>query len=173
MMNEELLFKKAAEADAGRIWQIIGQAKEQMKRLGSKQWQDGYPLLATIKEDIAQGNGYVLCEEGAVIAYGAVIFTGEPAYDEILGSWMDDAPYVVVHRLAVADEAKQRGIATYFMQRVEELSCRNGVFRFRVDTNFDNTYMHQMFARLGFSYCGEVRYRKGMREAFEKRLVHK
>lgn len=172
-MDEELLFRKAAEADAQRIWQIIGQAKEQMRRLGSKQWQDGYPMLGTIKEDIALGNGYVLCEDGGVIAYGAIIFTGEPAYDDIVGNWMDDAPYVVVHRLAVADEAKQRGIATYFMQRAEELSCRSGVFRFRVDTNFDNTYMHQMLTRLGFAYCGEVRYRKGMREAFEKRLVQK
>lgn len=170
-MNEELLFKKAAEADAGRIWQIIGQAKEQMKQLGSKQWQDGYPLLSTIKEDIALGNGYVLCEEGVVIAYGAVIFSGEPAYDEIVGNWMDNAPYVVVHRLAVANEAKQRGVATCFMQRVEELSRRNGVFRFRVDTNFDNAYMLQLFARLGFSFCGQVRYRKGSREAFEKRLA--
>lgn len=172
-MNEELLFKKATEADAGRIWQIIGQAKEQMRLLGSKQWQDGYPMLGTIKDDIALGNGYVLCQEGEVIAYGAIIFTGEPAYDDIAGNWMDGAPYVVVHRLAVANEAKQRGIATYFMQQAEELSCRKGVFRFRVDTNFDNTYMHQMLARLGFSYCGEVWYRKGSREAFEKRLVQR
>lgn len=169
-MNEELLFRKAAEADAGRIWLIIRQAKEQMKQLGSKQWQDGYPMLETINEDITLGNGYVLCQEGTVIAYGAVIFTGEPAYDDIVGNWMDDAPYVVVHRLAVGNEAKQRGIASYFMQQVEELSCRNGVFRFRVDTNFDNMYMHQMLDRLDFSYCGEVRYRKGWREAFEKRL---
>lgn len=170
-MNEELLFKKAVEADAKRIWQIISQAKEQMRRLGSKQWQDGYPMPETIADDIAQGYGYVLCEEGEVIAYGAVIFTGEPAYEKLIGQWMDDKPYVVVHRLAVADEGKQRGLATYFMQRVEELSCRNGVFRFRVDTNFDNEYMHRMLARLGFAYCGEVWYRKGSREAFEKRLV--
>lgn len=169
-MNDDLLFRKAVDADAGRIWQIIKQAKEQMRQLGSKQWQDGYPMLETIKEDIALGYGYVLCEEGEVIAYGAAIFTGEPAYEELIGQWMDDKPYVVVHRLAVADEGKQRGLATYFMQRVEELSCRNGVFRFRVDTNFDNEYMHRMLARLGFAYCGEVWYRKGSREAFEKRL---
>lgn len=169
-MNEELIFKPAVEEDAERIWQIIQQAKEQMRLLGSQQWQDGYPLPETIISDITLGNGYVLCKEGCVIAYGSVIFDGEPAYKVIAGKWMDDEPYVVVHRLAVADEMKQRGIATLFMEKVEILSLQKGVNRFRVDTNFDNHYMHRMLERLGFAYCGEIEYNRGSRMAYEKKL---
>lgn len=169
-MNEELIFRSAVEADADRIWQIIRQAKEQMWRLGSQQWQDGYPTPETIARDIALGCGYVLCKQECVIAYGAVIFDGEPAYEAIEGKWMDDEPYVVVHRLAVADEMKQQGIATLYMERVEEFSLRKGVNRFRVDTNFDNYYMHKMLERLGFAYCGEIEYNRGSRMAYEKKL---
>ena len=37
------IFRKAEETDIERIWQIIGQAKAQMQRLGSQQWDENYP----------------------------------------------------------------------------------------------------------------------------------
>lgn len=103
-----------------------------------------------------------------VIAYGAVAFDGEQAYDAIEGTWLTDGDYVVLHRLAVADEEKGRGRAREFMLRVEAAARRRGVGSFRVDTNFDNRYMLRLLARLGFVYCGKVRYRSGERLAFEK-----
>lgn len=171
MYNSDICmqFRKATNGDADRIWEIIQQAQVQMRRLNSKQWQNGYPAPANIASDIEQGYGYVLSCEGRVIAYGAVIFDGEPAYEKLDGKWLSDAPYVMVHRLAVADEAKQRGIAIEFMHRVEELSRSKGIKSFRVDTNFDNYYMLKVLAKLGFVYCGEVVYRDP-RQAFEKLL---
>lgn len=170
-METPFTFRPACLPDAERIWQIILQAKEQMRRLGSRQWQDGYPTPQDIARDIERGHAYVLCEAGRVIAYGAVIFEGEPAYDGITeGEWLNDELYVVVHRLAVADEAKQRGVATRFMQEVETLSCQENIYQFRVDTNFDNYYMHKMLARLGFTYCGKIKYERGERLAYEKCL---
>ena len=50
--------------------------------------------------------------QGNVIAYGAVVFDGEPAYDAIEGAWLTDGEYVVLHRMAVADGEKGRGVAT-------------------------------------------------------------
>jgi hypothetical protein len=105
-------FRKAIESDVERIWKIIQQAQAQMRKLNSEQWQNGYPAPDNIANDIKNGYGYVLCNEDSVIAYGAIIFDGEPAYVAIDGKWLSEESYVVVHRLAVADEAKQRGIAT-------------------------------------------------------------
>lgn len=164
-------FRKATESDAARIWKIIQQAQAQMGRLNSEQWQNGYPAPANIASDIELGYGYVLCSEESVIAYGAVIFDGEPAYEAIDGKWLSNGLYVVVHRLAVADEAKQRGVATEFMHRVEALSLEKGICSFRVDTNFDNHYMLRMLSNLGFLYCGEVKYDQGLRRAYEKVLL--
>lgn len=108
--------------------------------------------------------------QGNVVAYGAVVFDGEPAYDAIEGAWLTDGDYVVLHRMAVADGEKGRGVATEFMRRVEAMACGHGTDSMRVDTNFDNRYMLRMLGRLGFVYCGKVRYRSGERLAFEKTL---
>jgi len=107
--------------------------------------------------------------QGNVVAYGAVVFDGEPAYDAI-EAWLTDGDYVVLHRMAVTDGEKGRGVATEFMRRVEAMACGRGTGSMRVDTNFDNRYMLRMLGRLGFVYCGKVRYRSGERLAFEKTL---
>lgn len=161
-------FRKAKQVDAERIWQIILQAKEQMRRMNSRQWQDGYPAIENITSDIEKGYGYVLCEDSDVIAYGAVIFDGEPAYGNIQGKWLTDLPYLVVHRLAVADEVKKQGVATFLMQKIQELGQQKGTGSFRVDTNFDNLYMQKILFALGFTYCGEIYYDKNPRRAYEK-----
>jgi len=168
-MNE-IQLRKAREADVERIWQIILQAKEQMRLRNSLQWQDGYPTVESITNDIGKNYGYVLSCEDVVIAYAAVVYDGELAYNNIQGNWLSDYPYVVVHRVAVADEMKRQGIATLFMQKIEEMSREKGIRSFRVDTNFDNLYMHKILAKLGFTYCGEVFYDKNQRMAFEKIL---
>ena len=91
-----------------------------------------------------------------------MVFDGEPAYGAIDGAWLTGGDYVVLHRLAVADGEKGRGVAAEFMRRTEALARGRGVGSFRVDTNFDNRYM------LRFAYCGKIIYESGERLAFEK-----
>ena len=107
-MDNELIFRQAQSCETDRIMQIIRQAQARMHAAGSRQWQDGYPAPGHISADIGRNRGYVLCKPGvegplSVIAYGAVVFDGEPAYDAIDGQWLTDEPYVLVHRIAVAD----------------------------------------------------------------------
>ena len=174
-MDNELIFRQAKSCEADRIMQIIRQAQARMHAAGSNQWQDGYPAPGHISADIGRGRGYVLCKPGAegahaVIAYGAVVFDGEPAYDAIDGEWLTDGPYVLVHRIAVADGERGRGVGAEFLRRTETLALERGVGAFRIDTNFDNQTMLRLIERAGFTYCGKVVYRSGERLAFEKRL---
>lgn len=157
-------------AECGRIMEIIAQAKAQMRREGRTQWDENYPTEADIMADIRRSDGYVLVHENVIVAYGAVVFTGEPAYSALRGRWLSDSPYVVLHRLAVADEVKGKGIATMFMQKVENLASERGVRSFKVDTNYDNAPMLRVFSRLGFTFCGEISYEHGTRQAYEKLL---
>lgn len=165
-MEAQTIFRKAGLSDAERIWQIILEAKAQMKQLGSKQWQDDYPTPEIIRRDINAGYGYVLEREN-VIAYGALVFDGEAAYEKIDGAWLDDNPYIVVHRLAVADEAKHQGIAKLFFTETINLCHTKKITSFRVDTNYDNNYMLRLTKSLGFSYCGIVHYVRGDRQAYQ------
>jgi GNAT superfamily N-acetyltransferase len=169
-MKNKNTLRKAELTDVERIWEIILQAKEQIRKMNSRQWQDGYPAVENITSDIENGYGYVLSGETGVIAYGAIIFDGEPSYNNLRGKWLTDLPYVVVHRLAVADEVKNKGIATSFMLEVEALCKQKEIHSFRVDTNFDNLYMQKMLFALDFTYCGEVFYDKNQRRAYEKKI---
>lgn len=174
------LFRPAAKGDTPRILAIIRQAQAQMRAAGSRQWQDGYPAPSHIDADIARGAGYVLCKSGStevprqteqlVIAYGAVVFDGEPAYAHIDGRWRTQAPYVVVHRLAVADGEKGRGVAAEFLRQTEDMASQRGMRSFRIDTNFDNRPMLRLLERQGFAPCGRIFYDSGERLAFEKKI---
>lgn len=163
-------FRKACPTDIIHIWNIILEAKAEMERENRSQWDEYYPLISTIENDIEKEFGYVLHHDGKVVAYGAISFEGESAYKSIDGTWLSDNPYIVLHRLAVADEFKGIGIAKVFFKQAENLAIGQGVHSFKVDTNFDNKRMLKILNKLGFKHCGVVKYPKGNRLAFEKIL---
>lgn len=164
-----IIFKKAVEEDVPAIMEIIDYARNQMLAAGKRQWDSSYPTLKHIGDDVARGYGYVLCADGQVAAYGAVIFGEEPAYRHIKnGAWLSEQPYVVVHRLAVSGAYRRQGLAARFMMAVEGLMRAHGVRSFKVDTNFDNQSMLSVLDKLGFHYCGEIEYEGGTRMAYEK-----
>ncbi len=173
MNCDNLTIYRPTIKDISEIWQIILQAKAQMKRENRKQWDDDYPAQNDIERDIDSGIAYKLMIDGHIAAYAVITDKGEPAYNSIDGSWSTYEPYIVIHRLAVADKFKRKGIACKFMQLIEEFSINKGIFVIKVDTNYDNTYMQRIFDKLGYSECGIIHYPKGDRIAYEKRLLTK
>lgn len=169
-MTREFTLRKASNEDKDRIWEILQQAIALRKQDGSQQWQDGYPNLAVIQKDIDEGYGYVFVSDGYIVAYMAVIFDGEPAYNALEGQWLSNQDYVVVHRVAVAQDVKTKGTATLLMKELEALALARDVFSIKVDTNFDNKAMLRVLEKLGYQYCGEVYLRGAARMAFEKLL---
>jgi GNAT superfamily N-acetyltransferase len=169
--TEKLSLRKANLSEIPQIWEIIQDAIEQRRLDGSTQWQDGYPNELSIKSDIENGYGYVFTEDESILAYAAIIFDKEPAYENIEGKWLTDGDYTVVHRVAVSKLAKGKGIATKLFQSIEGLSVENNIYSIKVDTNFDNTPMLKILDRLKYTYCGEVYFRGSARKAFEKRLI--
>ena len=76
-------FRKAVYSDVDEIVEIVKGGQERLRAQGIDQWQRGYPNRGSIEADVAAEVGMVLCDGGRVAAYGAVIFTGEPAYEAI------------------------------------------------------------------------------------------
>ncbi len=166
--NVKYLFRCATPVDSDACWQIIKEAKTFFASLGRAQWNEHYPSMSIIEADIAHGNAYVIEENGQIVAYGAIIFSGEEAYNSINGEWLSIQPYVVVHRLCVADEARGKGYAQKYLQEVEKIAIANNIHSFKVDTNHDNAEMLHIFHKCSFAYCGEIAYPHGTRLAFEK-----
>lgn len=169
-MTDRYDFRPARLTDVVAIGRILDDAVARMLSEGKTQWNENYPTEMHVLADMTAGNAYVIERAGRVLAYGAVILTGEEAYNHLRGEWISDKPYVVIHRMAVAREAQRQGVARRFFQAVERFATRKEIMSIRVDTNFDNDRMLRLLESAGFEYCGEVSYASGGRMAFEKTL---
>lgn len=163
-----ITLRSAHTADVSIIWNIFQQAILKRKHEGSTQWQNGYPNEAVIIADIEKGYGYVAVIEETILGYIAIIFDGEPAYDAINGAWKSNVPFAVLHRLAVKQDTAIKGLGSAIMLAVEPIVKTNNINAIRVDTNYDNIPMLNVFKKLGYQYCGVVTLPGGAREAFEK-----
>lgn len=144
-------IRHARKKDIPRIMEIINQAKIEMAKV-SDQWQDGYPNEATIAEDINNAVSYVLVDSSdSVIGTAAIIQGPDFNYSYIEGTWKSDKPYYVIHRIAVANESKGKGLAHYFFE-----FCRGMGASIRIDTHEKNLSMQRAILKEGFHYCGVV-----------------
>lgn len=164
-------FRKATASEIPQIWTIIQQAIVRRKNDGSQQWQDGYPNEDVIRTDIAKGFGYVLTDNDTIVGYAAILFNDEPAYEQLKGTWLTNGDFAVLHRVAISDDYLGKGLAQKVFLFTEDLAIENNIFSIKVDTNFDNIPMLKILEKLGYTYCGEVKFRGGIRKAFEKKLT--
>ncbi len=163
-------FRKATPADIFQIWDILHQAILRRKADGSEQWQDGYPNLIVIQNDINKDAGFVLTYGNTIIGYCAVLVNDEPAYAKIEGKWLTRDDFAVVHRLTVSEKYLGKGYAKKIFEWIEEFAISINIFSIKADTNFDNIAMLKIFEKLGYTYCGEVYFRGNSRKAYEKVL---
>ena len=78
--NSIMSIRKATLADLPRMMELFDAARGIMRRSGNlKQWTGGYPSEEQIRQEIADGNSYVITQaDGLVVATFAFILTGEP-----------------------------------------------------------------------------------------------
>ena len=165
-----LQFRKATLQEIPQIWEILQKAIQRRKEDGSNQWQDGYPNPEVIKADIEKELGFILTEGENLVGYCAVLFNDEPAYAGIEGKWLTNEDFVVVHRIAIAQDYLGKGLAKEMMKFIEEFAIQNNIYSVKADTNFDNLAMMKSFEKAGYVYCGEVFFRGSARRAYEKVL---
>ena len=145
-------IRKAALEDVADIMQVMAAAKTIMRQSGNlHQWGEGYPSEEVIGADIRKEGGYVVTDEGRVVAYFALLPSPEPTYAKIYkGTWLDDTlPYHVIHRMASYPDVHH--IFSDIMDFCLAID-RN----IRIDTHRDNTIMQHNIVKHGFGYCGII-----------------
>ena len=126
-----------------------------------------YPSNDVILHDIKVGGGYVVEDDGTIVAYFAFLPSPEPTYAKIYkGRWTDDTlPYHVVHRIASYPEA--HGI---FKSIIDFCFAHDS--NIRIDTHRDNKIMQHVILRQGFTYCGIIYLLSGdERLAYQKIIL--
>ena len=164
-----MILRPTKIEDISRVIDIINQAKTYFKNNDIDQWQDGYPNEETIEKDIENNEAYVLEEDGVILGTCMVTNHGEPAYNRIEGKWILNCPYICVHRIAVDNEYKGKGLASTILDQV--VAMYPDYHSVRMDTHHDNLSMQSFLTKYGFKYCGEITLKSGaLRRAYEKRI---
>ena len=171
-IRKNLRFRKGGADDLERIMELVADAQNWFREQGIDQWQDGYPTQDIILSDISYNNNYIVELNGVVSATFVASFDGEPTYSEIKGKgWLNENPYAVVHRIAVADACRRKGIAKEILHYTEELCAERGVRDIRIDTHRDNLAMRSLLKKMGYTHCGCITLTSGaFREAYHKEL---
>lgn len=163
-VNSNMKIRKAEPEDLKDIMDIYAYARKFMAEHGNAgQWGTNFPPQSMIETDIQEQKSYV-CVANKKIA-GVFYFAVEedPTYGMIEnGSWQNDRPYAVVHRIASAEGIK--GVATF---------CINWAYaqygNVRIDTHEKNIPMQGLLKKLGFMRCGRIYVEDGSpRMAFQK-----
>ena len=158
------MIRYAAENDLPRILEIYDTARQFMRQTGNMtQWINGYPGEPLLRQDVTNGDLYVMEDEGSIYGAFAFILGDDPTYAEIEGAWQDTAtPYGTIHR--IGSDGTHRGVlhecVDWALRRIPHL---------RVDTHADNRVMQRCILREGFAYCGVIHVADGTpRVAFER-----
>lgn len=167
-----MTVEQAEEKDIPAIMRIIDQAKKWFHDNGIDQWQNNYPLAEDIQRDIQNNGSYVIREDERIIGTCFIRQIVEPTYAVIEeGQWLNDDPYIVIHRTAVDSSCKGKGYASLFVRKAEELAEQEGVHNLRADTHEGNHAMRRLLEKNGFQRCGVIHIRDGSpRIAYQKVL---
>ena len=132
-----MTIRKAIYSDTDAVLPVFDAARKIMAESGNKsQWRNGYPSAEAVLSDIEKDGGYVIEDEGRIVAYFAFLPSPEPTYSKIYdGEWIDDTlPYHVIHRIASFPDV--HGIFKSIMDFC--FAIDNNI---RIDTHKDNHIM--------------------------------
>ena len=166
----EFTLVLAQEEEIDQCFEILNSARAFQRQQGFVQWPDGYPPRSAIEEDVHSGKGYVVKVDGQIACYMCIGLDGDPAYPAIKGAWHSDLPYVVIHRLAMAPQFRNKGLSSRVFALIEEFCKGAKISNLRIDTDEKNLRMRYVLEKNGFSYCGTVIQGGGDRFAFDKLL---
>jgi len=156
--------RAATPQDLPEILSIYENARAFMRVNGNPyQWADGHPHEDLLVKDVENGNLYVLeDEELGLLCVFALLSGKDPTYARIEGAWLNDEPYLTIHR--IASSGKRGGAASQCMQWAFAQHPN-----LRIDTHEMNLPMQKTLAKNGFVHCGTIYLENGdPRWAYQK-----
>jgi GNAT superfamily N-acetyltransferase len=169
-----MIIRQATIHDTAALEALFAEARATIAALGIDQWQNGYPALSVIGEDITLGRSFVVEVEGRVVGTFVLILDGEPTYDRIFdGAWPtgNSDRYVAIHRVAISVICRGQGLSTAILEYAAQAARDLGRASLRIDTHRGNIVMRRMLEKHGFAHCGTIYLQDGdERVAYEKIL---
>lgn len=156
------MIRLAKLNEVSEIMQVLNLAHLYMHQTGNiHQWDNGYPFIDMVEDDIKSKQGYVVIKDKKIIGYFAFILGNDPTYAYIEdGEWLNNESYGTIHRLGSCERG---GIFHEVMEYCSKISKN-----IRADTHKDNQIMQHLFLKEEFKRCGIIYLETGApRVAFQ------
>lgn len=158
-------IRSSKATDLPIILKLRDQSRGIMRSYGNiYQWPDGYPPDKRFRKDIEVGASRVIEDAtGTIVGTFAILPSPEETYEVIYdGHWLNDAPYLVIHRIASTPDSHR--VLDAVLEYADTMSLD-----IRIDTHESNTIMRRGLERHGYSYCGIIHLMNGdERMAFQR-----
>lgn len=170
--EDPMKIRHSNNQDIENIMNIIQQAQDYFKSMGINQWQNNYPNIPVIENDIRLNESYVIELDEKIVGTYVLSFRNEDTYDTIYdGNWLSTDKYAVIHRIAFDQSIKGKGYSRDVLNIIYAQCLKQEIVSIKIDTHEDNLIMRNMLVSNGFKHCGTIFLRDGnKRLAYEKRL---
>lgn len=148
-----MLIRLTEEKDLEGIDIIFAKGREQQHREGNySQWNENYPNLDIVRQDIIAGIGWVCVDKKDDTVLGTwALGDHEDVYDHLkFGQWNSHADYKVIHRMGTLSN---RGIGEFILRHLQQKYSY-----LRVDTFEKNRSMLALLKKVNFNQCGVAYY---------------
>jgi len=162
-------IRKAKISDLGNIMIMYKSCVKGMISNGIDQWDDTYPDIDTINQDLEKQNYYVVEEKGEIIGGINIDQNQDKTYLDI--DWEDKSDsFLVVHRLGVKQDFWNKKIGKNLMLFTEKIVEEKGLKSIRLDTYSGNPKAMEFYRRLGYRELGSINLKPNKNEyyCFEK-----
>jgi len=119
-----MTITKASKSDINTIMDLIHQAVLEMHRRKLFQWDDAYPNIDIIAEDITAGSLYKATINNKIAGIIVLNEKQSPEYNNL--TWeSNQGKYLVVHRLCIHPDFQGKGLAKKLMSFAEDHAVKN------------------------------------------------
>jgi ribosomal protein S18 acetylase RimI-like enzyme len=158
---------KALKADIVPIMELIHQAVLEMHQRKLFQWDDTYPNIEIITEDITAGSLYKATIDDIIAGIIVLNEKQSPEYSNL--TWeSSQGKYLVVHRLCIHPHFQGKGLAKKLMSFAEDHAAKNKYNSIRLDTFTGNQKALRLYDTLKYRRVGTVAFREKIFQCFEK-----
>ncbi len=144
---------RAYALDAAAIVALRDALARWQQSVGIDQWQPGEIDSATVRDQIAAGQWWVLRDDGALNATVRVLDDDPDIWDDLVSVGAGDALYV--HGLMVRRLHRGRGLGDVLLEWAEARARENGRAYLRLDTAATNGFLRGYYRDRGFVERGE------------------
>jgi len=149
----------AVPKEINKIKTLVQSIIKDMQNSGSDQWDEFYPDIQTITDDLKKNSLYVLRDGEKYIGMVVLNEKQDNEYKTVNWSGGNDS-VLVIHRLCVHPDWRGKGLANRLMDFAEDYAAINGFKSIRLDAYSVNPAAVGLYNKRGYRKVGHVFFQR-------------